>query len=84
VLGGAMRQLTPVKPAETRPAAAAKDETDKSDKIIFETLDVRAQMHTLSLYRAPIPGGWLVASHSGSVTFVPDPEHAWDGTSLKE
>lgn len=82
-MGGGMRQLTPTKPAEPKPAAAKVAEPDKSDKIVFETLDVRAQMHTLSLYRAPIPGGWLVASHSGSVTFVPDPGHEWDGSSLK-
>ena len=41
------------------------------------------------LYRAPVPGGWLVyvvaesssafgASASGGLTFVPDPTHSWD------
>jgi len=40
-----------------------------------------------NLSRAKIPGGWLVGVESGSVrswglTFVPDPEHEWDGGSL--
>ncbi len=40
--------------------------------------------------RARIPGGWLVALMSGTVSaqltlcFVPDPEHRWDGSSLTE
>ncbi|MFO7695302.1 MAG: hypothetical protein R6V57_19620 [Vicinamibacterales bacterium] len=37
--------------------------------------------------RAKIPGGWLVGIESGNVrswalTFVPDPNHEWDGGSL--
>ena len=37
--------------------------------------------------RAKIPGGWLVLSqfHIGGahgLTFVPDPNHTWDGGSL--
>ena len=40
--------------------------------------------------RARIPGGWLVALMSGTVSaqltlcFVSDPEHRWDGSSLPE
>lgn len=30
--------------------------------------------------RAKIPGGWLVKRNA--VSFVPDPEHRWDGSSL--
>lgn len=36
-------------------------------------------------YRARVPGGWLIfiwtpgRSGLGSVTFYPDPQHAWDG-----
>jgi hypothetical protein len=43
-----------------------------------------------SFGRARIPGGWLVALISGTVSaqwtlcFVPDPEHRWDGSSLPE
>ena len=40
------------------------------------------------VYRAQIPGGWLVSVQSGiygafAVTFVPDPEHGWDGGSIR-
>ena len=42
----------------------------------------------VDLYRASVPGGWLVAgiidgaqAHCLAPTFVPDPEHKWDGTS---
>jgi hypothetical protein len=35
-----------------------------------------------SAYRAKVPGGWLVAYDNG-MTFVPDPEHQWDGNSLE-
>ena len=31
--------------------------------------------------RAKVPGGWLVRVDL-SVTFYPDPEHKWDGSSL--
>ena len=42
------------------------------------------------LYRAKVPGGWLVLwdlepSHeagAGGLTFYPDPDHKWDGNSL--
>jgi len=42
---------------------------------------------TISRYeRAKIPGGWLVTVLSrelpSGITFVPDPEHKWDGNSL--
>jgi hypothetical protein len=42
----------------------------------------------VSLYRAKVPGGWLVLAvlgltgESGTITFYPDPGHAWDGSSL--
>lgn len=40
--------------------------------------------------RAKVPGGWLVwvseyhgvEGYSSGLTFYPDPEHDWDGTSL--
>ncbi|MFN0100959.1 MAG: hypothetical protein ACKV2U_02595 [Bryobacteraceae bacterium] len=31
--------------------------------------------------RAKVPGGWLVSSGDG-LTFLPDPAHEWDGSSL--
>ena len=35
-----------------------------------------------SVRRAAIPGGWLVALE-GSVTFVPDAKHKWNGGSME-
>ena len=34
----------------------------------------------LSGQRAKIPGGWLMMYNN--LSFVPDPEHRWDGSSL--
>lgn len=51
----------------------------------FELLPNRMSSNsaTFSLYRAKVPGGWLVASRpSDTVTFVPDPHHQWDGGSV--
>ncbi len=40
--------------------------------------------YKLETYRTKIPGGWLVICTIGSesLTFVPDPEHKWDGKSV--
>jgi len=38
-----------------------------------------------NIYRSKVPGGWLVAlesSDSSGLTFMPDPEHQWNGDSL--
>lgn len=32
--------------------------------------------------RAKVPGGWLVSITNGGLTFLPDAEHSWDGSSL--
>lgn len=34
-------------------------------------------------WRAKVPGGWLVSNERGSMVFVPDANHAWDGGSLR-
>ena len=41
-------------------------------------------MYTNTTWRAKIPGGWLVGwpGSNDGMTFVPDPEHTWDGNSL--
>ena len=33
------------------------------------------------LRRAKVPGGWLVAVANAGLSFYPDPQHQWDGTS---
>lgn len=45
-------------------------------KLMFQKLS-----SNIALYRARIPGGWLVSNAAGSATFVPDAEHSWDGSS---
>ena len=45
-----------------------------------------------SVYRGKVPGGWLItlfwtSGHGeggSSVTFMPDPDHTWDGGTLPE
>lgn len=35
-------------------------------------------------FRAEVPGGWLVLADYGRIsglTFYPDPDHQWDGSS---
>jgi hypothetical protein len=37
------------------------------------------------LYRAKVPGGWLIVADQcdgAGLTFLPDPEHTWNGGSL--
>jgi hypothetical protein len=35
-----------------------------------------------TIYRARIPGGWLIAVRpDDNLKFVPDPQHEWDGGS---
>ena len=40
------------------------------------------------LSRARVPGGWLIYMWGGGrvagITFYPDPQHQWDGSSLDE
>ena len=37
-----------------------------------------------AIYRAKIPGGWLVALRpDDNLAFVPDPQHVWDGGSVE-
>lgn len=39
-----------------------------------------------NIWRAAIPGGWLVGCFNGmtasDLTFVPDPQHMWNGLSI--
>ena len=63
---------TPI--AKSQPESAPPEPPQPT--LVFEKLYA-----TIPISRAKIPGGWLVSSPS-SVTFVPDPNHDWDGTSL--
>lgn len=38
-----------------------------------------------TIYRAKVPGGWIITNTYTSmspITFYPDPDHKWDGSSL--
>jgi hypothetical protein len=41
---------------------------------------------TFQVFRAAVPGGWLLVmlavTAPTAITFYPDPDHAWDGSSL--
>jgi len=55
-------------------------------QLSFELLPNRitATSATLAIYRAKIPGGWLVALRpNDNMAFVPDPQHDWDGGSVE-
>ena len=50
----------------------------------------RTEISMPSLWRAKVPGGWFVGAEiaeadnlSWSVFFYPDPQHVWDGRTLK-
>ena len=55
-----------------KPAAAAKPE---------KSLEFEKLRSNLAVKRAKAPGGWIVVVGDG-VTFVPDPSHKWDGSSV--
>ena len=50
----------------------------------WQKLKSRNNKHTPELDRTPVPGGWLVSqSETGGLVYIPDPNHEWDGHSLK-
>ena len=57
------------------------------DKLVFETVAAVLVSgfgtEDLTIQRAKVPGGWLVLYDEGkSITFYPDPTHAWAGSSV--
>lgn len=67
-------------------------EKPEQSRLTWEKLDSGREdqkwYHTeWEVYRAKVPGGWLVLPRSSGtipqhLTFYPDPEHKWDGGSL--
>jgi hypothetical protein len=56
-------------------------------KIKWEKLGSEQNLET---YRSKVPGGWLITVRTGAgawaglgVSFMPDPDHSWDGCSLE-
>lgn len=50
-------------------------------RIVFSNGHTRSE----AIYRAKVPGGWLVRTSAtgDGIAFLPDPEHRWDGASLR-
>ena len=53
----------------------------------LEFTKVNGHIPDFTIYRAKIPGGWLVTDKPGpnggkGMTFVPDPDHKWNGGSV--
>ena len=47
----------------------------------------RLRSGTIAMQRAKLPGGWLIAlgdSGTRSLTFYPDPDHSWNGETLRD
>ena len=68
--------------------ANTKANPNTTPTLTFEKL---ATTGGTNMVRARIPGGWLVRTHREwrdstgmGITFVPDPDHRWDGNSLPE
>ena len=61
---------------EEQPAATHRAEPEPA-KLQFEELSSTVE----GLLRAKVPGGWLIATEQGGVTFYPDAAHSWDGES---
>jgi hypothetical protein len=61
------------------------DMTPDRRPLTFELLPNRISCNsaTFSIYRAKVPGGWLLAMRPhDQLSFIPDPQHEWDGGSL--
>lgn len=80
-----------VQTAQAQPSSSGKPEVRKVKEqpaatVRFEELRTLNSAHW-GIYRSKVPGGWLVASfgHSGdmALTFYPDPDHKWDGNSIR-
>lgn len=62
--------------------------TDENDgpELVFEALNVSDDWKEMEVRRAKAPGGWLVlatwGAGRGGLTFLPDPEHSWNGGSI--
>jgi hypothetical protein len=53
--------------------------------VVWEVLESTGGL--LAVLRAKVPGGWLVYASNGyhqhgGITFYPDPEHRWTGSTL--
>ncbi len=44
------------------------------------------ERYPVSISRCPVPGGWLIfvcrKDDQSGLTFMPDPNHSWDGSGV--
>jgi hypothetical protein len=66
-----------------------EEDKTKMPELRWEMLETNGP--DFRVYRCPVPGGWLVAltvfasfHGAGGLTFVPDPDYEWDGSSSWE
>ena len=83
LLQGLASATAPTAPAPPPPTPAVADAAptpvaDDRPLLDFQSLRVKGAG---ALSRARVPGGWLVST-AYAVTFVPDPQHEWDGGSV--
>ena len=53
--------------------------------LYWEDLGYSNYNYSDAMYRSKVPGGWLImvrGSTAPGLTFLPDPNHKWDGNSL--
>lgn len=50
---------------------------------IESTICDRDEEYPTNIYRAKVPGGWFVLIEGQPAFFYPDPNHSWDGNTLK-
>ena len=78
--------------------AAGEAEKATSPQLVFKYMGTGGgKPYNVSLSRSKVPGGWLIIAISdlqggghgpgsntaaGGLTFYPDPDHKWDGSSL--
>jgi hypothetical protein len=89
-----LKLITPAKP-KPQPVDAASAKPKRpiaaGPQLHFETVVLQYSGLATQIERAKVKGGWLVVAqgHFGmhppgtSITFYPDPNHEWDGGSLK-
>ena len=77
VVGAKAAKSAAAPAAVAAPAAkqAPTPEPEVEAALQFESLAANVK----GLSRAKVPGGWLIATAQGSVTFYPDPQHSWNG-----
>lgn len=88
---GLHQSAGPAGDASWLPAAEAQAFGPKKP-FVWQTISREGNSTEFDIHtqRASVPGGWLVwqmeiraAKAGGGMAFLPDPEHRWDGTTLK-